>query len=377
MTSIAIVGAGLAGSGTAWRLAQAGHDVTVLERFAPANAFGSSHGSARIFRYAYPEQEYVHLVTLARQGWTELESAAGETLIDLVGSVDFGPLRAQSGLAGLLAAEGVEHEVLGSAVARERWGQIAFDTDVLWTPGAGVIDAERAVMAMLTLAQRLGADVRTDFPVVRVERAGAGYRVIGADGTAVEAEQVVVAAGGWLPDLLGDLGLPDAFLSSLPSLRVTQENAFHFPYRDPSATWPTMIRKAPQIQTYALPGGRDAGFTGLKIAEYNGGKPILSATHQDRTIDPVNRERVIDFVTEFLPGLVPEPYAEATCLFTSTPDEDFIIDRVEGITVLSPCSGHGAKFAPLIGEFAAALVAGSADAVPTRFRTGMGAELVA
>ena len=85
---------------------------------------------------------------------------------------------------------------------------------------------------------------------------------------------------------------------------------------------------------------------------------IGSALEHDRIIDPVRRDRVVDYVARALPGLVPEPYAETTCLFTNAPDDDFIIDRVEGITILSPCSGHGAKFAPLLGDLAARLVTG-------------------
>jgi sarcosine oxidase len=85
-------------------------------------------------------------------------------------------------------------------------------------------------------------------------------------------------------------------------------------------------------------------------------------------VDPANRTRVVDYVRRLLPGLDPEPYAETTCLFTNTPTEDFIIDRVDGLTILSPCSGHGAKFAPLIGQWAADLASGAAN-VPLRFRT--------
>jgi sarcosine oxidase len=84
-------------------------------------------------------------------------------------------------------------------------------------------------------------------------------------------------------------------------------------------------------------------------------------------VDPANRGRVVEYVRKYLPGLDPDPYAETTCLFTSTPNDDFLIDRAERLTVLSPCSGHGAKFAPLIGRWAADLATGTAD-VPVRFR---------
>jgi sarcosine oxidase len=120
------------------------------------------------------------------------------------------------------------------------------------------------------------------------------------------------------------------------------------------------------MQAYSLPGGRDAqqpgGTSGQKLAEYNGGTPIPAASAQTGVIDAANRERVIDYVKRMVPGLLPEPYAETTCLFTNTPSEDFIIDGIDGITVLSPCSGHGAKFAPLLGRIAADVADGTAPA---------------
>jgi sarcosine oxidase len=374
MTSVLVLGAGLAGASAAWRLAQDGHEVTVLERSSPANEYGSSHGSARIFRYAYPESLYVDLVVEARRGWDELARLNGAPLITPTGAVDFGATRRPDVLADQLARAGVEHELLSAADASARW-EIAFDTSVLWHPGAGVIDAEGSVNAMLRLATELGASVRGDWPVVRVEKTGTGYRALRADGAFVDGEQVVVAAGGWLPDLLADLALPPGFLEAFPALEVRQEQAYHFPYRDAGrdggpelgTPWPTFIYKSDEIQVYGLPGGRDADWRGQKVAEYNGGKRIPSAAHHDRVLDERNRRRVIGYVERYLPGLVPEPYAETTCLFTNTPTEDFVLDRVEGVTVLAPCSGHGAKFAPLIGEMAAALVAGE-DRVPTLFR---------
>jgi sarcosine oxidase len=369
MTGVLVVGAGLAGASAAWRLAQDGHEVTVLERSSPANEYGSSHGSARIFRYAYPESLYVDLVVEARRGWDELGRLYGTPLITPTGAVDSGSTRRPEVLAAQLDRAGIEHELLGAAEASARW-EIAFDTDVLWHPGAGVIDAESSVTAMLALATELGASVLSDWPVARVERTGTGYRAVRADGASVDAEQVVVAAGGWLPDLLADLALPAGFLEAFPALEVRQEQAYHFPYRHLGAAWPTFIYKSEGMQAYGLPGGRDADWRGQKVAEYNGGKRIPSAAHHDRVLDDRNRRRVVDYVERHLPGLVPEPYAETTCLFTNTPTEDFVLDRAEGVTVLAPCSGHGAKFAPLIGELAAALVAGENGRVPSLFRPG-------
>jgi sarcosine oxidase len=370
-----VVGAGLAGAATAWQLARQGHEVTLVERKRPATSDGSSGGSARIFRYAYPDRLYAGLAVQARAGFDELEALAGRQLITPTGSLDFGVLRDPRALAAVLAELDVEHEVLSSQQARERFPQIATDTEVLWHPGAGVIDAETTVNVLVDAAVAAGAELVIDSPVDGVTANGSGYRVHSGDGRSIDAEKIVVAAGGWLPTLVDRLPLPHGFRAQLPRIEVSQENAYHFPYRDPQAPWPTFIHKDTAIQTYSLPGGRDAGFRGQKLAEFNAGRKMTTAAHQDGTIDPVNRERIVTYARRFLPGLVPEPYAETTCLFTNTPTQDFVIDGIDGITIVSACSGHGAKFAPLIGEFAAALAVGEVGAVevgavPDRFRVG-------
>jgi sarcosine oxidase len=216
--------------------------------------------------------------------------------------------------------------------------------------------------------------VLTGWSLDRMERLGSGaggYRLFSSTGETLDAGNVVISAGGWLPGLLGSLSLPAGFLAALPEITVRQEQAFHFRYREDAHfsgdTWPTFIHKAAEIQAYGLPGGRDAGYEGQKVAEYNGGPRIPSAAAQTGVVDPANRKRVVDYVRRYLPGLDSEPYAETTCLFTNTPNEDFIVDRVDNLTILSPCSGHGAKFAPLIGQWAADLATGTGSD-PARFR---------
>jgi sarcosine oxidase len=369
-----VIGAGLAGAATAWRLAEAGHDVTVVERGEPADPGGSSHGSARIFRYAYPSSFYTDLVVRSRPLWAELEAALGDSLITRRGCLDWGAQRDPLRLVRSLEEAGVDHELLSAAAASDRW-DIDFETPVLWHPDAGVIDAERAVHAMGDVARSYGARTITGWDVRTIERTACGYRLRNPDGDVLAAERVVVCAGGFLPALLRNAGIDPRFGTALPPLTVTQEQAFHFPYRDEGSSWPTFIHKTNAISTYSLPGGRDAGFRGQKLAEYAAGKVLASAYDQDRQVDPTNRERLISYVEKHVPGLVPEPYAETTCLFTSTPTEDFVLDRVENLTVISPCSGHGAKFAPLIGILGAHLAtaptaAAGRAAMPRQFLVG-------
>jgi len=384
VADVIVLGAGLAGAAAAWQLALRGQSVTVLERSTPANPHGSSHGSARIFRYAYPEQLYADLVVRAREGWDELERQSGRQLITTTGCVDFGQLRGPEELARVLTQAGVEHELLSEDDAAARWPQISFDTPVLWQPTAGVLDPDATVEAMLELACATGhARVLTHWEATGIESTAAGFRVRSATGETVEGARIVVAAGGWLPDLLNGAGLPAGLVAAMPSLTVRQEQAYHFPYRDadvpliddlqedggPGAGpgWPAFIHKDDAIMTYGLPGGRDADFRGQKVAQFNGGPAITSARAQDGRIRDQNRQLMIDYVRRYLPGLVPEPFAETTCLFTNTPTEDFILDTRENVVLVSACSGHGAKFAPLLGEMAADLTLGTGT-VPDVFR---------
>ena len=165
---------------------------------------------------------------------------------------------------------------------------------------------------MVVQAERHGARIVTGWPVAQVEATATGYRLDTGDGRTLDAERVVVTAGGWLPALLDRLPLPSSFRALVPPLQVSQENAYHFPYRDverPTAptmtSWPTFIHKNPTISAYGLPGGRDAGFRGQKIAEFLGGRRIASAADQDGVVDPANRARIVDYVRQYLPGLRP------------------------------------------------------------------------
>lgn len=365
-----IIGAGLAGAATAWHLSRAGHQVTVLERDRPASALGSSHGSARILRYSYPEPIYARLMMRARPLWDELEQASGTRLITPTGCLDAGSLRNPRALARVLEDAGVDHELLSPEQARDRFPMVDFASEVLHHPDAGVLDAESTVRAMLDLAAQSGARLETGWELAGVEPSGTGYLLTADDGRRIQAGHVTVAAGGWLPHLAARLPLPEAARRAIAQLTVSQEQAVHLPYRDdvaPAGSWPAYIFKDEQIRTYGLPGGRDAAFHGQKVAEFLGGRAIPSARQHDQMLDSESTGRLTAFAHRALPGVEPSPYAETTCLFTMTPSEHFLLDTFAGITVVSPCSGHGGKYAPLIGELAAGLATGTGS-VPEEFR---------
>ncbi|MGI8456596.1 MAG: FAD-dependent oxidoreductase, partial [Propionibacteriaceae bacterium] len=122
----------------------------------------------------------------------------------------------------------------------------------------------------------------------------------------------------------------------------------------PDVDWPVLIHTAGD-EIYGLPSGSDGGpAPAFKVAEHERGT-VTTATTRNYLVDPGSRSRMIDYVGRWLPGLVPEVAAETTCLYTTTDDRDFVLDRVDGIVVASPCSGHGAKFTPVLGELLADL----------------------
>jgi len=356
---VAVIGAGLMGAATAWALARRGVSVALFEARTPGHHEGSSHGSARIFRRAYSDALYVAMAGRARELWQELEIAADEVVMQQTGGIDHGRRRDPRALGEVLRAAGVPAALLNRREANLRWPGIAFTGPVLFHAEAGVIDAERAVVAMVRCAVQGGAEWHAQTPVRAIERVAAGVRLHLPD-RSVLATTTVVAAGAWTGPLLADL-------VELPRLTVTQQQIFHFPRRDPGAAWPIFVHDD-TLSVYGLPGGRAAAAggvfpAGIKVAEHDRGT-VTTADTRTGIVDDAARKRLIGYVERNLPGLEPVPYAEATCLYTWTDNADFLVDRVGPIIVCSPCSGHGAKFAPLIGELAADLALGRAARSP-------------
>ncbi|MFI7299539.1 FAD-dependent oxidoreductase [Streptomyces sp. NPDC050121] len=357
---IAVVGAGLTGAATAWQLARRGHEVTLIEAYDIGHRQGSSHGSSRIFRRAYADPFYVRLTGQAHERWRELEDDASTPLLRTTGGLDMGEDRDPRPIAELLAAADVPHELLAPEEASERWPYIRITGPVLYHPDAGVVDADRTVAACVRRAIEHGAQAIIGTRVTGIDVQDTREQVLlrTEDGREIVAETVVIAAGPWLPDL--ELPL------SLPQLEVTQQQVFHFRQREPSERWPTLIWDG-TLHLYGLPSGSDGGpLPTVKVAEHDRGTPTTARTRTG-VVDPSSRARVSGFVRDRLPGLEPDPVAEASCLYTTTVDEDFVVDRHGPFVIASPCSGHGAKFAPLIGAMAADLATGRAEPHP-RFR---------
>ena len=215
---------------------------------------------------------------------------------------------------------------------------------------------------MRALAQARGAQIHYGSPVVSVSASAAS----GVSGTGAvvhtadrswPAPAVVVAAGAWLEPLL-------AGQVRLPPLVVTQQQAFHFAPRAWAGPRPVFIYRSEVAAIYGLLAGRDGEVPGaMKIGEHGHGR-VTTGDDRDGIVSPASRETVRAFVRDTLEDLEPDPVGELTCLYTSTATEDFILDRQGPFVVCSPCSGHGAKFAPLAGEIAADLACGDPSPDP-------------
>ncbi|GAB3496500.1 FAD-dependent oxidoreductase [Nocardiopsis coralliicola] len=353
----AVVGGGLTGAAAAWELARRGREPLLLERSAAGHREGSSHGSARIVRRAYTDPFHVRATGRAMELWRELEDDAGRPLLRLTGGIDHGGAAELAATAAALQGEGVPFERLSPAAAEQRWPGFRFDGGVLFHAEAGTVDAGAAVEAFTDRAGAHGAQVHAHTPVERITVEPDAAVLHTARGT-VRARRAVVAAGAWLPGLLGGL-LP------LPALTVTQQQVFHFPRSGLAADAPSVIHHG-GAAVYSLAGGRDGGpGDARKIAEYR--DPLARpTTPRDRsgTVDPRARDRVTGYVRRWLPGLEPVPFNEATCLYTSTADDEFLLDRSGPLVIASPCSGHGAKYAPLVGAWTADLAQGAAPPAP-------------
>ena len=202
---VAVVGLGLMGTAATWALARRGHEVVAFDAHAAGHRYGSSHGSSRIFRRAYPEPEYVAMTGQALELWRELERATGTALLVTTGGIDHGRDRDVRRLFEALHAGGVACTLLAPAEAAGRWPHLRFEGAVLYHPQAGVIDPEVVMAETSRLAVNRGARLLREAPVDSVAEQADGV-VVRVAGRTVWARTVVVAAGPWTPTLLAGVG---------------------------------------------------------------------------------------------------------------------------------------------------------------------------
>ena len=360
---VLVVGGGAMGSAAAWQLAERGRDVRLLERFAPGHHHGASHGATRNFNLAYPEDDYVRLVLEARRLWDDLTDRTGRPLLDLVGLVNHGDASALPPIAAQLAAHGVAAELLPPEEAAARWTGMRFRTDVLLIPESGRVRAADALVALREAAEAAGARFSYDTAGRSIEIRDDDRVLVRTDDEELVARRVVVTAGAWSEDLLGGL-------VRLPRLVVTQEQPAHFAVADPDAVWPSFNHwpdPAERADDYWL--SRTYGMLtpgeGVK-AGWHGVGPVVHPDRRDYRPDPAQLALLQRYVRDWLPGLDADRLEPISCTYTTTPTEDFVLDRVGPLVVGAGFSGHGFKFTPAIGRILADLVDGAE--APERFR---------
>ncbi len=345
------------GSASAYHLSAAGRRVLGLDCFKPPHNVGSSHGLTRVIREAYFEHpSYVPLVQRAYELWADLEQKSGRKLFLQTGGLMIGPPDGPLVAGARRSAEQhkLSHQILSSAELRHRFPAFRLEEHMvaIAEPRAGILFPEAAVQAHLDLAAAKGATFHFDEPVLNWQPRGSGVQV----STATEryfADRLIISAGPWAGSLFADLHLPLAI--------ERQVLCWFEPHSHPELFRPEcfpiyLCQYAPRGFFYGFP---DLG-DGIKVAIHHGGQvgPIENVR---REVDETDIGSVRRLLQKFVPNADGRLRSSTVCVYTNTPDEHFILGPHpvhSQVILVSPCSGHGFKFAAVIGEEVAGMVAG-------------------
>jgi len=352
---VIIIGLGGMGSATAYQLARRGKRVLGLERYTPAHNLGSSHGKSRIIRQAYFEYPaYVPLLMRAYELWAQIEQETGKNLLTLTGGLMLGLPESETVIGSIFSAtqHGLEHEILDAREIKRRFPafQPSQETIALYEKKAGFVHPEHSVSAHLQRATELGATLHFEEPALSWEASGSSVRVTTANGC-YEAEKLAIAPGAWATDI---------FNFNLP-LTVERQVMYWFapvggiePFL--RSRFPIYIWEAEdKVKFYGFP-AQDGNS--VKVAFFYQGVACTAETI-DRTVKVEEIQRMRQYLAERIPALNSDCINTSTCLYTNTPDFHFVIalhPQHPQVAIASPCSGHGYKFASVVGEILADLV---------------------
>lgn len=352
---VIVAGLGAMGSQTLAECARRGLRAAGFDRYSPPHDQGSSHGKSRIIREAYFEDPiYVPLVHRAYERWAELEAESGTTIYRRTGGLCYGPPDGELVRGARRSAElhGLAYESLSPDEIRTRFPAFILRDDWVGVlePRAGMLDPEVAIGATLAVAERLGARVHRNEPVLNWRQDGDGVVIETAHGR-YAASHLVISAGMWVGSMVEELALP---------LTVMRNVIYWFaPARDAQLFAPDRfpvflgeIGDGPMW--YGFPDTGD----GVKVALHHFG-PVTAPDAVDRVVRPEEVAHLRSLLERFMPAANGALLETGVCTYTNAPDEQFIIDRhpaADRVLIASPCSGHGFKFAPAIGEVLVDLV---------------------
>jgi len=362
---VIVIGAGGVGSATAMHLAKTGARTLGIDQFPPAHARGSSHGQTRIIRQAYFEHPcYVPLLKRAYDLWGELEQHTNQKLFHRTGLVEIGPTDGIviPGVLRSASTHDLPIERLTPADIRERWPGIHGNDDweAVIEQNAGFLKVEQCVEAHLEMATHHGCDLVHNCGVHQWSSDLGEVRVVTDHGVEVAAH-LVIAGGPWTRSLIPELSTRLKLLRK--HLHWFQPESNGFREKD---GFPCFFHETANGFFYGFP---CFNGTGVKIARHSGGQPIDAPdldssngnTLDGNTMDDEDRKLVIDYANDHLPGLGSRLVKSAKCYYTSTPDEHFVIDQLpdhDNVSVVAGLSGHGFKFASVLGEIASNLALG-------------------
>jgi sarcosine oxidase len=355
-----VLGLGGIGSGALYWLAKRGARVLGLEQFELGHLRGESHDHSRIIRLSYHTPDYVRLARHAYAAWDELERDTGETLVTRTGGLDLGPRAGAIPIADYAAsmrACDVPFEQLDAGAIRRRWPAFTIDDDVhgLFQADGGIVAAARATAAHQHAARTLGAELRDNAPVTALRDRG-GEIEVQAGGTTYRARYLIIAAGPWSARALG------AFDVTIP-LEITKEQVTYFAPPDPQAfalgAFPVWI----WMDDPSFYGFPDFAGAGVKVAQDAGGKAVDPDT-RGFDPDPDISTKMHAFLARTLPSVLGRPLVTKTCLYTLTPDRNFVLDVLaeHPNVCVAIGAGHAFKFASVLGRALSELALDGASA---------------
>lgn len=346
-----VVGLGAMGSSALYQLSRRGLRVLGLEAFEPGHRLGSSHGESRVIRLAYHEHpSYVPLLQRAYELWSELEAESEQDLMTITGGLMIGPPSSElvSGARASAELHRLAYEVLTPHEVRRTYPVFHLNEDeiALWEPRSGVLRPERCIETFVSLARRHGAEVRYTQPVGGWRSDGAGIEVRSANGT-YRAEHVVFACGARMSKVMG---------RAIPEVRAERCPLFWLEPTGPVGSMPIYLWET--ADRYVFYGFPHVDWPGVKVAMHHSGD-FVDPDAVDRTVNAADEARLRGAIASRLPELNGAVLDSLVCLYENSPDGHFVIDVMAdapNVIYAAGFSGHGFKFASVVGEILADLV---------------------